>query len=490
MIRYDLFILIISLLLGVTSCRVKNSESDASMQIAFMADVHLHDIYGNLSDTDYKGVQIPGTDQHVIARSMKAQLNSTRLFNENYFAFKAALDDAAQRGIKFIVMPGDFSDDGQPMNIRGLKRILEAYSNEYDMRFILTTGNHDPVRPYTIPAGKNDFIGKGGKHQTIMSSEGVIKKHDSDLPAIITNDICKLGYKEIIRELSEFGFTPQPRDLYWETPFSSYDYNSYSYQIAAAESKLEKRIYQITKQNITVPDVSYLIEPKKGLWFLAIDANVYIPKETAIENDTDGSHFGSASIGYNNVLTHKQHLLGWVEKVCAEAKKYDKQLIIFSHYPMVDFNDDASDHIRELMGNGKMQLHRVPQESVAKLFAEAGVRVHFGGHMHINDTGFRDFGSERLINIQIPSLAAYMPAYKLATIEDGQMYIETIVLDKVNGFRSLFPLYQMEFDYLKKSGQKSWNSDLLKSNTYLEFTNWHLKEMVKTRFLKKIGLLN
>lgn len=71
---------------------------------------------------------------------MDAQLHSTRLFNENYFAFKVALDDAVERGVKIIALPGDFSDDGQPINIRGLNKILNQYSEEYGISFFLITG--------------------------------------------------------------------------------------------------------------------------------------------------------------------------------------------------------------------------------------------------------------------------------------------------------------------------------------------------------------
>ena len=47
------------------------------------------------------------------------------LFNENYFVLKAVLDDIAQRGIKLVAFPGDYTDDGQPLNIEGLAKILK-----------------------------------------------------------------------------------------------------------------------------------------------------------------------------------------------------------------------------------------------------------------------------------------------------------------------------------------------------------------------------
>src|SRR5690606_4518111 len=107
-------------------------------------------------------------------------------------------------------------------------------------------------------------------------------------------------------------------------------------------------------------------------------------------------------------------------------------LIAFSHYPMVDFNDDASHELKSLFGANKMQLQRVPTEEVAQQFADAGIQIHFGGHMHINDTGVRTTAKgNTLFNIQTPSLAAYMPAYKILTIHSNEeVEVETVVISK------------------------------------------------------------
>ncbi len=480
-------LLLVLFALSLISCSPKQVADSSGVQIAFMADVHLHDVYGEFQDSDYKGIQNSSNGKYVLARTMEAQLSSTRLFNENYFAFLAALDDVVERGIKYVVMPGDFSDDGQPLNVRGMKRILDEYSHKHEINFVVTTGNHDPVRPYSIDDGKKDFLGEGGKRQPIMSKEGIYKPRDNELPVVITKDIRCMGYNEVINTLDDYGFFPKKSDLYWETPFSSFDYKDYSFDKALESSKIEARQYQMPEMKSTIPDVSYLVEPIDGIWFLALDANVYIPKERAKTDPDNPANYGGASIGYNNVMTHKKHLIEWVRRVAERADEMGKTLITFSHYPMIEFNDDASDHIRELMGEGKMQLHRVPQESVAKTFADAGIKIHFGGHMHINDTGIRNYGSGKsLVNIQIPSLAAYIPAYKIMTIKNNNlMELETVILDSVPRFNELFSLYEMEYEYLKNSNYKRiWNKDVLSSKNYHEYTTWHLKELVRLRFLR------
>lgn len=486
-ISYRILILLVWLFL-LMSCNEKTDKKESNLQIAFLSDVHLGDIYGHFQDSDYKGVLNPSTGKYTLARTMGSQLKSTRLFNENYFAFLAALDDVAKRGVKYVVLPGDFSDDGQLVNIRGLKRILDSYREKHGIQFITTTGNHDPVKPFYQDAGKTDFLGEGGKSQAIFSKQALFTPKTEDaLEPVITKDIAKLGYQGVLNELKDFGFFPKKNDVYWETPFTNYSYKNYNFKEAEKQAEITNRTYKLPETQYTVPDVSYLVEPADNLWFLAIDANVYVPKETLNEDSNNPKNFNGASIGYNNVLTHKVHLLTWIKSVTKRANSLGKTLIVFSHYPMVDFNDDATAEMKTLFGPNKMQLHRVPTEAVAQALSEAGVKVHFGGHMHINDTGVRNFkNGTSLINIQIPSLAAYIPGYKLLTVRSHSKFeVETIVIDTVPNFNALFALYKKEHEYLSSTKDAAiWNIDVLKAKTYKEFTTWHLEELVRLRFLK------
>lgn len=487
MAKKAITILSFLVVLIVSACQHGKVPDSHDIQIAFLADVHLQDIYGKLEDNAYPGVFNPHSGKYTLARTMEAQLHSTRLFNENYFAFLAALDDVVKRGVKYVVLPGDFSDDGQPLNVRGFKQILDAYTENHGLVFISSTGNHDPVRPFAMEAGKTDFLGEGGKEQAIVSAADLFKPQGPEaLPAIITSDLRNMGYREIIEMLGNYGFFPKEEDLYWETPFSTYGYDDYEFDKAMEQASFENRSYAIPPFNSPVPDVSYLVEPSSGLWFLALDANVYIPRDAAASEPDNPLNYNGASVGYNQVMTHKKHLIAWLGKVTADADRLGKTLIVFSHYPMVDFNDDASESIEKLLGQGKMQLSRVPAEDVAQAFAGAGIKIHFGGHMHINDTGVRTTKEGSiLVNIQVPSLAAYIPAYKLLTVKNRHlMEIQTIVLDSVPRFNELFPLYEMEHAWLTRAGSTGiWNSDVLLAKSYRDLTQWHLKELVRLRFL-------
>ncbi|HEX9600105.1 MAG TPA: metallophosphoesterase, partial [Mariniflexile sp.] len=366
------------LLLVLVSCKTEQPSVLNNQRIAFIADAHLSDIFWTFQDTDYKGIPNPVTGEYANIRTMGSQLQSTRIFNENYFAFIAALEDISKKGIKIVALPGDFSDDGQPVHLRGLKRILNAYTEEHDMSFFVTTGNHDAVKPFSQDASKTDFLGKGGKEQIITSSRATLTVGKDALEPIVTSDIKNWGYKEMTQEMADFGFFPQKKYLYWETPFSNYNYEDYTFNKASKEASLDKRTYAIKNTPLFLPDASYLVEPVKGIWLLAIDANAYVPVKKLSGDLDNPKDFSGASIGYNNVLLYKSHLIDWVKKVSAQAKEKGKLLIAFSHYPMVDFNDDASAEMASLFGVNKMQLQRVPNEDVAKTFANAGIQIHFG----------------------------------------------------------------------------------------------------------------
>lgn len=455
------------------------SAQHEHVKIAFLSDVHFQDLYGSFSDHDFKGIINPKTGKPTILRTMDAQLHSTRIFNENYFALLKALDDIAQKGIKIVAMPGDFSDDGQAYNLRGLHKILARYHEQYGIEFYLTTGNHDPVGPFRQDSGKDDFLGQDGFPLGIYSKENVGKTNRK----IITKDIAESGYLEILDELKDFGFYPKKENVFWSTPFTKYSYQDYSYKKAWQNADYNSRMYNVS-EGFPVPDLSYVVEPVKGIWLMAIDGNTYIPKNTS-GNPENPENYKGASVGYNNVLAHKKHLIDWVKRTMAEAKKNDKTVIAFTHYPMVDFNDGATPQLKSLLGEKKWQMERVPEEEVAKAFAEAGLQIHFAGHMHINDTGIRNVNGRMLVNIQVPSLAAYIPAYKVLTIHSqDKMEVQTEVLNNVPRFDELFPLYEKEYNVLQKDGSKPvWNKDILKSASYHEFMLFHLKELVRLRMI-------
>ena len=482
----------------------------ANTSVAFMSDVHFHDVYGDLKSTQFSG--IPTRDgKNATIRTMYAQLTSTRLFNENYFAFRTALDDAYAKGIRIVAFPGDYSDDAQPMNVDGIATVLKEYQAK-GMRFFLAPGNHDPVEPYDdLEAGKNDFLTKDGKEQKVYatSNAACVAKDPS---VVCTDQLMEQGYEKLMAKLGEFGFNPNKADLHWETPFSKYTGGKYSYEEAVAQSAVAKREFEICAEGAggaykaageaklgksytrctAMVDSSYLVEPVKGLWLLAIDANVFIPnaKFDPANPKKFSGYDGAGNAGWNKVLTHKLHLVEWIKSVSARAKAEGKQLMAYSHYPTMDFYANQTEAMKAAFKPGAFQTARVPDAATAAGVAATGLRWHVGGHMHFNGTNdFADANGNYLVNVQSPSLAVYGAAYKIITYKDlDTVDVQTVALKSVPRFNELFPYYQVEYDYLRGSVlpadvAKRWERGILDTRSYGEFTHTYFGELSRLRFM-------
>lgn len=506
--------------LALSGCNSSSSDEQPSlplegMKVAFMPDIHFHDVYGDFEDGSFDGLPNSITGQGATIRTMQSQMKSTRLFNENYFAMIAALDDVVERGIKYVALPGDFSDDGQPVHMRGLVSIFDEYREKHGLEFFAAPGNHDPNRPFSIPAGKNDYLGEEGRDQRIKSRgkdecdfdyEGDWTTVDGghDLLTICTEEVQEWGYLEIMDILGHHGFYPQEEYVYFETPFSSDEAReNYSLELAQKEAAFELRQYEICHEGAggeykqddytscsMVPDSTYLVEPVEGLWLMAIDANVYRPRADRPDNSTNGDDFeGSSNAGYNMMLTHKIHVIDWMKEVTKAAKEQGKVLMSFSHFPMTDFYNGASEEIEDIFGAGNFQLAREPEDDTSKALAATGLSIHVGGHMHFNDTGMKQYTIDgetyTLFNIQAPSLAGYIPAYKILEIKpDNQIEVETAVIADVPRFNELFEHYAVEADYLESIDfEGRWNRDILDAETYYDLTDWHIIELTRLRFL-------
>ena len=59
-------------------------------------------------------------------------------------------------------------------------------------------------------------------------------------------------------------------------------------------------------------------------------------------------------------------------------------------------------------------------------------------------------------------------------------------MDSVPRFGELFSLYKQEHQNLKKNNSKTvWDSDILEAKSYKDFNQFHLKELVRLRFLEE-----
>ena len=462
-----LVFLLINVSVGINAQTLKEHNT-SKVKVAFLADIHLHDIFANISNADEtllaKDLK---THKPLLIRSMYSQLHSTRLFNENYFAFLYVLDQLVASNIKLVALPGDFTDDGQPINIRALATVLRHYEKKYDMRFFAIPGNHDPVKPFTIPAGKSDFLTAEGKEFGVYSSN---HKKCITKQAVCDDGLKKWGYREILEALDEFGFSQEEQDLLYEIPYKN---REFPWCDPANPSRC-----------VMMPDASYLVEPVKDVWLLAIDANVYAPQW---QNDPV-TFKGSSGAGYNALISAKPYLLEWIKKLVVRAKKENKTLIAFSHFPMAEFYDKANSELKQIFSKNAFSLPRVPTENTAKILAETGLTLHLAGHMHLNDTALVTTAkNNQLVNVQVPSLAAYKAAYKVVTLNrvNETAFISTHTVDDVPDMNRLFSMYEKEWQYRDNAGMDNFNKEILNAKNYAEFTKMHLFGLIEQRFLKR-----
>jgi 3',5'-cyclic AMP phosphodiesterase CpdA len=502
----------IAVLAAVTACGGDSDSSSPaptppaafSPSVALMTDVHFEDVYGDFKSSSFSGIPTTGGKNATI-RTMYAQLTSTRLFNENYFAFRAALDDAHAKGIKYVALPGDYTDDAQPVNVDGIAAILQEYRAK-GMRFFIAPGNHDPNEPFDDDeAGKSDFLTADGKERKVFATGNAACKA-ADPTVVCSDQLKELGYENIIARLGDFGFMPDATDVLWETPFSQYP-NGYRYADAKMQSALANRQFEICaegeggsyKQAGTtytrcgnLVDASYLVEPVKGLWLLSIDANVYIPnaKFDAANPKSFKGYDGAGNAGWNKVLTHKKHLLDWITAVNARAKAQGKQVIAFSHYPTMDFYANQTDAMKAVFKAGAFQTARVPEAATTAALVATGLQLHVGGHMHFNGSNeTTDAQGHYLANVQSPSLAVYGAAYKIVTYKSADLAdVQTVALNDVPRYKELFPHYQVEYDRLQASTvaadiAKRWNHGVLDTTSYGDFTRYYFGELSRLRFM-------
>jgi len=493
----------------LTGCSSDSSASviqdQAPPPVAMMPDVHFEDVYGDLKSNTFSGIPL-GNGKFATIRSMYAELTSTRLFNENYFAFRSALDDAYAKGIRIVALPGDCTDDGQPINVDGLVAVLNEYRAK-GMRFFIAPGNHDPDDPFDDgEAGKNDFLTAEGKEQKVYASGSTLVT-GGDPTVAASDQLTALGYEALMTKFSNFGFVPQKEDLYWETPFSSYPNAKYTFEEATRQAGLAFRQFEICKEGegglyketgkaytscTSITDASYLVEPVSGLWLMAVDANVFIPNANFNAADPKNKKgFNTAGdAGWNAMVTHKKHVMEWMKFVAQRAKAQGKYLITFSHYPTTDFYANQTEAMKGVFKSGAFQVVRVPQATASAAVAATGIRLHVGGHMHFNGTNdFTDASGNYLANVQAPSLAVYGAAYKVMQFRTQDVVdVQTVRVNEVAHFDSLFPFYQKEYDYLQGSTvatdiAKRWDKSILGTKSYGDFTNQYWGQLSMLRFM-------
>jgi 3',5'-cyclic AMP phosphodiesterase CpdA len=430
--------------------------------IAVIADPHFHDISGNYG---VAGIEAGG--RKIALRPFADTVKSTRVFNEAGSALRHALDDVVARGIRDVVLLGDYSDDGQVETLSGLRALLDGYVRRHGLRFFAIPGNHDIFGPHGRHRSKRFLNGDYGND--VATSDPRRQRSAEDDAVVVRESMRCLGYPEGLLALPGAGFFRNPDDFHWETPFGSDD--------GPAARQYEVRSPDGQSAH-TLMDASYLVEPIEGVWLLMIDVNVFVPLDGS-SGEGEEAFADSTDAGWNAMLIHKRFVLDWASDVSARAKKLSKTLIAFSHYPALDPLDGTGGDELAVFGETSLS-RRIPEPAVGAALIAAGIRVHFSGHLHINDTSRMRDAAGFLVNVSVPSLVAFPAAYKIVRIEPERLAIETVGIGAMRLDHAVMDIYRIE------AGKSRLDATaLLAAGDYGAFVSAHLGHLVGRRHLRR-----
>ncbi|MES5100279.1 metallophosphoesterase [Agrobacterium sp. BA1120] len=408
------------------------------MKIAVVADVHLHDLHGGY------GMLEEGGDALAL-RTLEDTMASTRVFNESYPAFIAVLEDIVQRGIRDVVLLGDYSDDGQLGAVSAVKCLLSSYEEKHGLRFFLTFGNHDCYGPEPRHQAKR-LTKTDGLQPVIVTSD-----EHADETALIRSDMRGMSTLEAMEAMANYGVARPVDVLHWETPFGDSDQPNDRRTAGSDASGL---------------DASYLVEPQDGLWLLMLDANVFQKVGDVWELRADAA--------WDHVLAARPYLLEWITDVARRAAQSGKTLLAFSHYPALPL---------ALAGEGDAVgaactpdwLKRMPSPESGRQLAKAGIRWHFSGHMHVGG----QMELDGLVNIAVPSPVAYPGGYAIVNTDPDKVDIETVQLDEVHGYDVAFLAYRAQTAHTSNDAF----TNALAAPNYSGFLRAHLQNLIENRHL-------
>lgn len=427
--------------------------------IAVIADAHFHDLE---ADFDFPGLFVG--ERRMVVRSWAETRESTRLFNESSNALRTALANVIARGIRHVVLLGDYSDDGQRETLESLRDILEHYGREHQLSFYALPGNHDIFGPKGRHQTK-EFIGENGARIVVTSDAGL-----SADGVMVSADMYCEGYPLGLHPMAQFGYYRQCHYLHWETPFGTSDRD-------------EDRTYEVVSQDgsnrYRLMDASYLVEPEPGLWLMMIDANVFEPRDGTFIKGEEAAFIDSTAAGWNALLRCKPFILDWMADVAARARRLNKTLLTFSHYPVLDPFDGVTGAERVLFGETNV-VRRTPQRAVAEALVQAGIPHHFSGHLHVEGVTRETMGNQELTNIAVPSLVAFPPAFKIVDFGSDGIVVDTVGIGGLELDQGVLAAYRLEVQFAGDTLEDGFSA-----TTYADHLLHHQRALVLHRYFEK-----
>jgi 3',5'-cyclic AMP phosphodiesterase CpdA len=271
-----------------------------------------------------------------------------KLLRESDAILDAALADIVQQHVRFVIIPGDLTKDGELVNHLGMAEHL-AKLERRGIQVFVVPGNHDI-----------------NNHDAVKYCGDTSRPVATVTPQLFKNIYRPFGYGQAIEQ-----------DRY---------------------------------------SLSYVAEPVRDLWLLAIDSCKYD------ESKTNEHPVVSGRI--------RPETMAWIERVMRKANAHGKRVIAFTHHGVNQHffgeSDLFSDFLLDDWASTSIQL------------AQTGLNVVFTGHYHSTDAAYLVDADKTplspLCDVETASLATYPCAYRIATLdpEQQQLQIETRRVTAIN----------------------------------------------------------
>jgi 3',5'-cyclic AMP phosphodiesterase CpdA len=171
--------------------------------------------------------------------------------------------------------------------------------------------------------------------------------------------------------------------------------------------------------------LSYLAEPRPGIWLLAIDSCDYAD-----------NHALGVSVTSGRLLPATQ---AWILARLQEAARRHKTVIAMMHHGVIEHFLGESLSFPEYLLTGYV--------AAGKALADAGLRLVFTGHFHANDAVVADYGTSRLYDVETGSLVTSPSPYRLVHLDvpTATYDITTRHVTSIASHPSDFPAWSHQF---------------------------------------------
>ncbi|MBM3167618.1 MAG: metallophosphoesterase [Chloroflexi bacterium] len=168
--------------------------------------------------------------------------------------------------------------------------------------------------------------------------------------------------------------------------------------------------------------LSYVAEPQKGLWLLALDACRYAENIEDEEPITDGKF--------------NPQTLQWIEEMLKKAAIEDKAVITMMHHGIMEHYPSQEKNYGAYIVDDFLV--------VSRLLATYNARLVFTGHYHAQDITVERFPEtgKFVFDIETGSLVTYPCPYRVVSIDENQKAtIRTERITKIRSRPTGFPEY-------------------------------------------------